>query len=110
YCPQKGSCHLARWQNDPVLVVARTGVIYAIWMNGWNVTFARSSDHGRTWRHQIDFRRTAGLRFTDKPWLAISRSGRYVYAAFNASNSYVVASRDFGATWSHPVRTNTDHR
>jgi BNR repeat-like domain len=110
YCPPRHSCELARWQNDPVLVVADTGVIYAIWMNGWNVVFARSADHGRTWQHQQFFRRTAGLSFTDKPWLAISRSGRDVYAAFNSSNSYVASSHDYGATWSRPVRTNTGHR
>ena len=110
HCPRPGSCALAKAQNDPVLVVAATGVIYAIWMNGWDVVFARSADHGRTWQHQVDFRRTAGLGFTDKPWLAISRSGRDVYAAFNSSNSYVAASHDFGATWSRPVRTNAGHR
>ena len=111
YCPpHRRRCVLARNQNDPVLQVSARGVIYAAWMDGWDVVFMRSSDHGRTWHDRFDFRRAAGLSFTDKPWLAISRSGRDVYVAFNASDSYIAASHDFGRTWSRPVKTNTDHR
>jgi hypothetical protein len=111
YCPpHRRRCVLAKEQNDPVLQVTSTGVIYAAWMNDWDVTFMRSSDHGRTWHDAVDFRRAAGLSFTDKPWLAMSRSGRDVYVAFNASDSYIAASHDHGRTWSAPVRTNTDHR
>jgi hypothetical protein len=93
-----------------VLQVSASGVIYAAWMDDWDVVFMRSADHGRTWHDAVDFRRAAGLSFTDKPWLAISPSGRDVYLAFNASDSYVAASHDHGRTWSHPVKTNTGHR
>ncbi|HEY3905781.1 MAG TPA: sialidase family protein [Streptosporangiaceae bacterium] len=111
YCPPaRHRCVLARNQNDPVLAVSTAGVIYAAWMDDWDVVFMRSADHGRTWHDQADFRRAAGLSFTDKPWIAISRSGRDVYVAFNASNSYIAASHDYGRTWSRPVRTNSDHR
>jgi len=110
YCPPGRRCALASWQNDPVLAVSTSGVIYAAWMNGWNVTFMRSTDHGRSWHDAAYFRRAAGLSFTDKPWLAISPSGRDVYVAFNSSNSYIAASHDYGRTWSAPVRTNSDHR
>jgi hypothetical protein len=79
-------------------------------MNNWDVVFARSRDHGRTWTPVHDFRRAAGASFTDKPWIAISRSGRDVYVAFNRSDSYVSASHDSGRTWSRPVRTNRDGR
>ena len=110
FCPPGRRCRLATAQNDPVLLVSTAGVIYAAWMNNWDVVFMRSADHGRTWHDLADFRRAAGLSFTDKPWLAISPSGRDVYQAFNASNSYVAASHDYGRTWSRPVRTNADHR
>jgi hypothetical protein len=111
YCPPHfRHCVTARNQNDPVLRVSARGVIYAAWMDGWDVVFMRSSDHGRTWHDQFDFRRAVGLSFTDKPWIAISRSGRDVYVAFNASDSYIAASHDFGRTWSRPVKTNSDRR
>ncbi len=71
YCPPHRRCVLAKEQNDPVLQVSSTGVIFAAWMNDWDVTFMRSSDHGRTWHDAVDFRRAAGLSFTDKPWLAL---------------------------------------
>jgi hypothetical protein len=109
-CPPGQACRPARWQNDPVLAVSASGVIYAAWMNGWDVTFAKSRDHGRTWTRRHDFRRALGASFTDKPWIAISPSGQDVYVAFNRSNSYVAASHDYGRTWSRPVRTNRDGR
>ena len=68
YCPPaRHRCVLARNQNDPVLAVSAAGVIYAAWMDDWDVVFMRSADHGRTWHDQADFRRAAGLSFTDKP-------------------------------------------
>lgn len=109
-CPPGKFCRLAAWQNDPVLAVSSAGVIYAAWMNQWDVTFAASRDHGRTWTGLHDFRRALGASFTDKPWIAISPSGKDVYLAFNRSDSYVSASHDFGRTWATPVRTNANGR
>jgi hypothetical protein len=109
-CPPGKHCRLASAQNDPVLAVSRTGVIYAAWMNNWDVVFAKSHDHGRTWTPVHDFRRAVRASFTDKPWIAISNSGRDVYLAFNRSDSYISASHDYGRTWSRPVRTNRDGR
>jgi len=109
-CPPGKFCRLAHWQNDPGIAVSSAGVSYAAWMNQWDVTFAKSYDHGRTWTALHDFRRAAGLSFTDKPWIAISPSGRDVYVAFNSSDSYVSASHDYGRTWGTPVKTNTNGR
>jgi len=95
-CPPARFCRLAHWQNDPGIAVSSSGVIYATWMNQWDVTFAKSDDHGHTWTGLHDFRRAAGLSFTDKPWIAISPGGRDVYVAFNSSDSYVSASHDYG--------------
>jgi hypothetical protein len=69
-CPPGKSCRLAAWQNDPGIAVSSSGVIYAAWMNQWDVTFGKSRDHGRTWTGLHDFRRALGISFTDKPWLA----------------------------------------
>jgi len=109
-CPPGKFCRKAAWQNDPVLAVSATGVIYAAWMNQWDVTFAVSRDRGRTWTGLHDFRRALGISFTDKPWIAISPSGKDVYVAFNSSDSYISASHDYGRTWATPVKTNTGHR
>jgi len=109
-CPPGKFCRVAHWQNDPGIAVSSSGVVYAAWMNQWDVTFAKSYDHGRTWTALHDFRRAADLSFTDKPWIAISPSGRDVYVAFNSSDSYVSASHDYGRTWATPVKTNTNGR
>jgi hypothetical protein len=109
-CPPGKFCRLAAWQNDPVIGVSSSGVIYAAWMNQWDVTFARSGDHGRTWTALHDFRRALAASFTDKPWIAVSPSGKDVYVAFNSSDSYVSASHDYGRTWAAPVKTNTGGR
>jgi len=109
-CPPGKFCRLAAWQNDPGIAVSSSGVVYAAWMNQWDVTFAKSRDHGRTWTGLHDFRRALGISFTDKPWIAISPGGKDVYVAFNSSDSYISASHDYGQTWSRPVRTNTNGR
>src|SRR5207244_2061583 len=80
--------------NDPEMKVSASGVIYAAWMNDYDVVFAKSSDHGATWSTPIDFKKASGLSFTDKPILIISADGHDVYVAFNSSDSYVVASHD----------------
>lgn len=103
-CPPAKTCRQAAWQNDPVLAVSASGVLYAAWMNQWDVVFAKSIDHGRTWTGFHDFRRALGASFTDKPWIAISPDGKDVYVAFNATHSYVSASHDYGTTWTRPLR------
>jgi hypothetical protein len=105
-CAPGRSCRQAAWQNDPALGVSASRVIYAAWMNGWDVVFAKSRDHGRTWTGYHDFRRALGASFTDKPWITISPGGRDVYVAFNQSDSFISASHDYGRTWSTPVRTD----
>lgn len=109
-CPPAKACRRAAWQNDPVLAVSASGVIYAAWMNQWDVVFAKSRDRGRTWTGFHDFRRALGASFTDKPWIAISPDGKDVYVAFNRSDSYISVSRDYGRKWSKPVRTNKGGR
>jgi hypothetical protein len=103
------TCKKVKTQNDPVLAVSTSGVVYAVWMNDYNpgVVFAKSSDHGVTWSAPISVKGN-GLSFTDKPWLAISPNGQDVYVAFNSSDSYVVASHNAGASFSARVKTNTD--
>ena len=105
------ACKNVKAQNDPVLAVSNTGVVYAVWMNDYNpgVVFAKSSDHGVTWTAPIAVK-GSGLSFTDKPWMAISPDGKDVYVAFNSSDSYVVASHNYGASFGARIKTNADTR
>jgi hypothetical protein len=53
-CPD---CKNVQGQNDPEIKVGADGIIYASWMNDYDVVFSRSDDHGRTWTRPIDLRR-----------------------------------------------------
>ncbi len=87
------------WQADPQLAVTNTGVVYAVWMNGFTpgVMFSKSSDHGVTWSPRIKVRATGG--WDDFPHLGLSADGKDIYIAINQGKEYVSYSHDFGATW-----------
>jgi hypothetical protein len=95
-CACKGS-----GQFDPIIeVVPGTGAVYAVYMNGFNVVFTRSTDHGQTWTTPVP---TYGnVSWNDKPVMAMSDDGRDVYISWNGPTSgdaWVAQSHDFGATW-----------
>jgi BNR/Asp-box repeat len=95
-CACKGS-----GQFDPIIeVVPDTGHVYAVWMNGFNVVFQKSTDHGETWSSQVS---TWGqVSWNDKPVLATSDDGRDVYVSWNGptgGDPYVAQSHDFGESW-----------
>jgi hypothetical protein len=95
-CACKGS-----GQFDPIIeVVPSTGQVYAVYMNGYNVVFVKSTDHGQTWSAPVA---TYGnVSWNDKPILAVSDNGRDVYVAFNGptgGDPWLAQSHDFGATW-----------
>jgi hypothetical protein len=100
-CACKGS-----GQFDPIIEVvpAGTGVnagaVYALYMNGFNVVFVKSTDHGAHWTAPV---KTYGnVSWNDKPVIAMSNDGRDVYVSFNGptgGDPYVAQSHDFGATW-----------
>jgi hypothetical protein len=96
-CACKGS-----GQFDPIIeVVPSNGAVYAVYMNGYNVVFVRSDDHGRTWTDPVT---TYGqVAWTDKPVLTMSDDGRHVYVSWNGprgGDPWVAVSHDRGATWS----------
>jgi len=95
-CACKGS-----GQFDPLVeVVPDTGDVYAAYMNGYNVVFLRSADHGRSWSDPVP---TWGkVSWGDKPTLAVSDDGRDVYIAFNGpqgGDPWMAQSHDGGNTW-----------
>jgi BNR/Asp-box repeat len=95
-CACKGS-----GQFDPIIeVVPNTGAVYALYMNGFNVVFMKSVNHGATWSAPV---KTYGnVSWNDKPVIAVSNDGKDVYVSFNGptgGDPYVAQSHDFGATW-----------
>jgi BNR repeat protein len=95
-CACKGS-----GQFDPIIeVVPNTGHVYALYMNGFNVVFIKSTDRGQTWSTPVP---TWGkVSWNDKPVLAMSDDGRHVYVSWNGPNAgdpWIAQSHDFGATW-----------
>ena len=89
------------WQADPQIAVTNTGVVYAIWMNGYKpgVQFSKSSDHGATWTTPIDVRSNAQGNWDDFEHVGMSADGQHIYIAVNQQKEYATYSHDFGATW-----------
>jgi hypothetical protein len=102
-CACKGS-----WQFDPIIeVVPSTGHVFALYMNGYNVVFVKSTDHGQTWSTPVA---TYGqVSWNDKPAFAMSDDGQHVYVSWNGPNAgdpYVAQSHDAGATWTQTKLVN----
>ena len=96
-CACKGS-----GQYDPIIeVVPDTGDVYAVYMNGYNVVFTRSIDHGLSWSEPVP---TWGkVSWGDKPALATDATGQHVYLSWNGpqgGDPWIAQSHDFGQTWS----------
>ena len=88
-------------QFDPIIeVVPNTGWVYSVYMNGYNVVFVKSTDHGAHWTAPV---KTYGnVSWNDKPVIAVSDDGRDVYVSFNGptgGDPWLAQSHDFGATW-----------
>jgi hypothetical protein len=103
-CACKGS-----GQFDPIIeVVPATGHVYALWMNGFNVVFQKSADHGATWSAPVS---TWGqVSWNDKPVLATSDDGRDIYVSWNGptgGDPWVAQSHDFGQTWTQTKLVNS---
>ena len=88
-------------QADPIIeVVPNTGAVYSVFMNGFNVMFTKSTDHGATWSTPV---KTYGnVAWNDKPILATSDNGQDIYVSWNGPTSgdpWVAQSHDGGTTW-----------
>jgi hypothetical protein len=100
--PAKPLCACkGKGQFDPIIeVVPGTGAVYAAYLNGFNVMFTKSIDHGAHWTAPVAV--FGNVSWTDKPVLAMSDTGTDVYIGFNGptgGDPYVAQSHDGGATW-----------
>ncbi len=103
-------CKGVNGQYDPLIeVVPQTGDVVAVWMNGFEIQFSRSADHGRTWSEPVFIH--PDVRWGDKPNMALSADGQDVYVQFNGpteGDAYAAASHDSGVTWSTTRLTTSD--
>ena len=76
-CACKGS-----GQFDPIIeVVPATSAVYAVYMNGYNIVFTKSTNHGASWSAPVKV--YGNVSWNDKPVLAVSDNGVDVYVPFN---------------------------
>ena len=93
-CPCPG---VNGFQYDPVVKVANNGVVYATWMNRYDMVFSKSTNHGATWTAPIE---VSGQPWGDKPWIGVSPSGVDVYIAYaTSSDVWIAASHNSGASF-----------
>jgi len=104
-------CRRVGGQYDPLLeVVPDTGEVYAVWMNDYDIQFAKSGDHGRTWTDPTFVHGES--RWGDKPNFATSADGQDVYVLFNGPSDgdvWAAVSHDAGTTWTS-ARVTSDER
>jgi len=95
-CACKGS-----GQFDPIIeVVKNTGNVYAVYMNGYNIMFTKSTNHGSTWSAPVKI--YGNVSWNDKPVLAVSDNGNDVYVPFNGptgGDPWLAQSHDGGTSW-----------
>ena len=103
-CACKGS-----GQFDPIIeVVPDTGDVYALWMNGFNVLFQKSTNNGETWSDPVPT--WGNVSWNDKPVIAMSDDGQHVYVSWNGptgGDPWIAQSHDFGDTWSQTKVVNS---
>jgi hypothetical protein len=104
-CACKGS-----GQFDPIIeVVPSNGHVYAVYMNGFNIMFTKSTNHGQTWSEPV---KTYGnVSWNDKPVVAMSDNGQHVFISFNGptgGDPWVTQSHDAGATWTQTKLVDSD--
>ena len=105
------TCKRVHGQFDPLIeVVPTTGVVYAVWMNDFNIVFSKSTNHGSTWSTPVPI--FGKVSWGDKPNLGISPNGQDVYVLFNGPTDgdvYAAVSHNAGSTWTQ-TRVTNDNR
>src|SRR5512140_470491 len=98
-CP---SCATGTAEYDIVLAASSSGVVFATYMQSYNISFTKSLDHAATWTRPIT---VSGASWGDKPWSGVSPNGNDVYVAWAShGNVFAAASHNGGASFAAPVQ------
>jgi hypothetical protein len=93
-------------QYDIVLATTSSGTLYAVYMQGNNISFTKSTDHGATFSAP---RTISGGTWADKPWMATSTDGTDIYVGWSTRGNLVtVASHNAGGTFSTPLQVTNE--
>ena len=93
-------------QYDVVLATTSTGTLYATFMQGNNISFTKSTDHGATFSTPLTI---SGGTWADKPWMATSASGADIYVGWSTRGNLVtVQSHNGGASFSTPQQDTNE--
>ncbi len=100
-CP---SCNAGEY--DIVLATTTAHSLYAVYMQGNNISFSKSADHGATFTAPQTI---SGGTWADKPWMATSADGTDIYVGWSTRGNLVtVDSHDGGNHFSAPLQVTNE--
>jgi hypothetical protein len=93
-------------EYDVTLATTSTGVLYATFMQGNNISFTKSTDHGATFSAPLTI---SGGTWADKPWMATSANGQDIYVGWSTRGNVVtVESHNGGTTFTAPQQITNE--
>jgi hypothetical protein len=102
--PICASC--AAGEYDITLATTSTGTLYGTYMQGNNISFTKSTDHGATFSAPLTI---SGGTWADKPWMATSANGQDIYVGWSTRGNLVtVESHNGGTTFSTPQQVTNE--
>jgi hypothetical protein len=102
--PICASCNPGEY--DVTLATTSTGVLYATYMQGNNISFTKSTDHGATFSAPLTI---SGGTWADKPWMATSANGQDIYVGWSTRGNVVtVESHDGGTSFTAPQQITNE--
>ena len=102
--PICASCNPGEY--DIVLATTSSGVLYAVYMQGNNISFTKSTDHGATFSAPMTI---SGGTWADKPWMATGASGQDIYVGWSTRGNVVtVESHNGGTSFTAPQQITNE--
>ena len=102
------ACGTGSSQYDIVLATSTNGTVFATYMQGYKISFTKSTDHAATWTAPVT---VSSSSWSDKPWMAVSPSGNDIYIAWaSRGNVYATASHNGGGSFSAPLKVTNESK
>ena len=93
-------------EYDIVLATTSNGTLYAVYMQGNNISFTKSTDHGASFSAPLTI---SGGTWADKPWMATSANGQDIYVGWSTrGNLITVASHNGGTSFTAPQQVTSE--